>query len=301
MEYHKEEIKKLLEKAYELEGLLLLALNREEPPVEIGILISQKCEEISRGAVDALASPVQDSEPESVARDEQPATSIEPVPEENPEEIEEVTEEIEDGPEELEESPEEIEDDTEGIEEEFEETEDIEESEDTEEPLEEEDLDDMEETEEIDDSGELEPQDENDDDDDENENVDVNENENVPVDEDDFDDGTFYTLEDEEPYRPKIKPDETPAPQPTAAIGSPDREMSQPAREAPKFSINDKFLFIREIFKGNAAEFNEAIERMRTFQDAQQAEEYYVDTLKLDPEDPAASHFLDTVRTYFKQ
>lgn len=302
MIYSKEEIKKLLEKAYELEGLLLLALHREEPPLELGILISQKCEEISTGAVDALSYSPTNTEPEPDEsidhriEDFEPTESLEG---ENPEETVETGEtEIPEEKAESEEPAETIEAEEAGFSEEEEiDSDEEKEPENSEEEEFLENQDEIEESEEPEENEEedgevIEDEEDNDYrefDEDENEDIDGvdDEGEDMDEEEDEFDDGTFYTLEEEEPYQPKNKPDRSTDP--------------VTARVAPKFSINDKFLFIREIFKGNASEFNEAIEKMRTLPNAQQAEEYYIENLKLDPDDPAAAHFLETVRTYFKQ
>lgn len=51
----------------------------------------------------------------------------------------------------------------------------------------------------------------------------------------------------------------------------------------PKFSLNDRFLYTRELFNGDANAFNEAIEKISTFERYGDAEAYFMKELALDP------------------
>ena len=201
----KEELKKILEQAYELEGLILLGLNREDGPADIARLISSKAEALSRAA--------------ATLKVEEQEYNEEPESEETPELVEEL---------ESEEAPELVE--------ELESEESLELSEDPE-PGEEAETSDF-----------------------------------------------FYNLEDEDTE----KPGEVKRPQ------RPERK-----KEAPKFSINDKFLFIRELFKGNAASFYDAMDRLSHFSNGAEAEDYFIERLHLDPDNPTAARFLNAIRNYY--
>ena len=51
----------------------------------------------------------------------------------------------------------------------------------------------------------------------------------------------------------------------------------------PKFSLNDRFLYTRELFNGDANAFNSAIDKISTFERYEDAEVYFMKELSLDP------------------
>ena len=51
----------------------------------------------------------------------------------------------------------------------------------------------------------------------------------------------------------------------------------------PKFSLNDRFLYTRELFNGDASAFNTAIDKISTFERYGDAEAYFMKELALDP------------------
>lgn len=101
--------------------------------------------------------------------------------------------------------------------------------------------------------------------------------------EDEQDEDTFYNLEEEDD-RPV-----TPAPSFRPANRKP----------APKFSINDKFLYIRELFNGSAVTFYDAIDRLPSFSDADEAQNYFIERLSLNPDDETSARFLEMVKSYY--
>lgn len=51
----------------------------------------------------------------------------------------------------------------------------------------------------------------------------------------------------------------------------------------PSFSLNDRFLYTRELFKGDASAFNAAIDKIVTFDTFKEAESYFMAQLGLNP------------------
>lgn len=87
---------------------------------------------------------------------------------------------------------------------------------------------------------------------------------------------SFYSLEEED----------------DAAVCSPAKEEAVvPGTEnaskgrKPEFSLNDKFLYIRELFGGNSVAFNKAIDKISEMGSYGQAEKYLIAELKLNPEE----------------
>lgn len=89
------------------------------------------------------------------------------------------------------------------------------------------------------------------------------------------------------------------APQPAAApVAAP---VSAPAghRTAPVFSINDRFLFSRELFGGNVADFESALKEVAGMECYEEAEEYFYTDWKFDPESPVVGEFLAVIAKFF--
>lgn len=77
-------------------------------------------------------------------------------------------------------------------------------------------------------------------------------------------------------------------------------KRKEDARNAmPVFSLNDKFLFIRELFGGDAAAFNGAMAKVGSMSSPQEAESYLINEFDIDPETENGERFLATVRSYF--
>lgn len=101
-----------------------------------------------------------------------------------------------------------------------------------------------------------------------------------------------YSLEDEEEEEVKVQP---------------EREKAEPKKEEPglsnrklSFSINDKFLYIREVFDGNAEALHKAADKISDMKDYAEAEEYMLNELKLTPEaNNTHAEFMALVERYF--
>lgn len=92
---------------------------------------------------------------------------------------------------------------------------------------------------------------------------------------------SFYALDDDEEEMPK-----TPV-RPTV------RKRSNPE---PVFSLNDRFLYTRELFEGDKADFNAALKAVADMDTYEEAERYLVDTYGLNPDSDIAASFLEVIR-----
>lgn len=73
-------------------------------------------------------------------------------------------------------------------------------------------------------------------------------------------------------------------------------EMSR--KVAPAFSLNDKFLFTRELFNGSREDFNESIDRLAEMETYEEAEGYFLYTLGWNPKDETVMDFMGIVAKY---
>ena len=64
-------------------------------------------------------------------------------------------------------------------------------------------------------------------------------------------------------------------------------------------TLNDKFLFRRELFGGNDAELNDTLELLASMHSFDEAEEYIYDDLQWNREDPTVSDFMSIIKTIF--
>lgn len=94
----------------------------------------------------------------------------------------------------------------------------------------------------------------------------------------------YYNLEDDEA-------ETRPAP--------PKRKVFVHGKRRPVFSLNDRFLFIRELFEGDASAFNRALDGILTTDSYQDAEDYLINEFKLDPEGETDSRFFEIIRSSF--
>lgn len=72
-------------------------------------------------------------------------------------------------------------------------------------------------------------------------------------------------------------------------------------RKAPAFCLNDRFRFRRAIFGGSDAEFNIAMDRIAAMASYDEAENYFLEEMGLNPEDEDVADFMEIIRIYFGQ
>lgn len=100
---------------------------------------------------------------------------------------------------------------------------------------------------------------------------------------------SFYALEDDEDERPALR-------QPRGER----RQECKSKRGKPVFSLNDRFLFLRELFGGDAVAFNRALERIAASEEYEEASLYLENECGLNPEGETAAQFLEVIEAYFK-
>lgn len=111
-------------------------------------------------------------------------------------------------------------------------------------------------------------------------------------------DMTFYALEDDDDPRDSRMGASRP---PRASGRDEARRRKEPGRPQPVFSLNDRFLFIREIFEGDAAAFNAALNRVAASSGFADAQDFLVGECGLRPDDEETdARFLAVIEAYFK-
>lgn len=71
-------------------------------------------------------------------------------------------------------------------------------------------------------------------------------------------------------------------------------------KNPPAFSLNDRFLFTRELFNGSRKKFDEALDRLAQFDSIEEAEAYFYDDCALDPSEETVIDFMHIVEGYLK-
>ena len=96
-----------------------------------------------------------------------------------------------------------------------------------------------------------------------------------------------------------------------------EEEQSEPAPEKPDekleeklarnraadifkaFTINDKFRYVRALFRGSEQEFDDTLATIASMSSFAEAEEYFFEDLCWNPDDPDVEAFMETVKTHF--
>ncbi len=116
--------------------------------------------------------------------------------------------------------------------------------------------------------------------------------------------GPIPTIEPE--TIPEIKPEPETKPEsktetPIAPPVAPVAVEPKPARDIMSaFSINDRFLFLRELFDGDEQRFNEAIAHMQHMNNINQVHNFMTDILEWDPSNDVVKEFSRIVGTCYK-
>lgn len=77
-------------------------------------------------------------------------------------------------------------------------------------------------------------------------------------------------------------------------IGAPDTPgESLPNREKPKFTLNDRYLFIRELFGGDRRSFDSALTKAAGMDTREEIEDFFYYELSWDRENEEAERFID--------
>jgi len=90
-------------------------------------------------------------------------------------------------------------------------------------------------------------------------------------------------------------------------VSAPSREPAAEPRKVVHgdirkvFTLNDKFLFRRELFSGNDAEFNDTLDLIESMASLREAEEYLYEDLQWDAENDSVRDFMNIITGYFSQ
>lgn len=80
---------------------------------------------------------------------------------------------------------------------------------------------------------------------------------------------------------------------------SPAHVRQEPSRRAPVFSLNDRFLYSRELFGGSVADFERALTQVAAMDSYEEAEEYFYSEWGFNAENPVVADFLVVISNYF--
>ena len=118
---------------------------------------------------------------------------------------------------------------------------------------------------------------------------------------------------DESADEPEDEPADEPTPQPETVMPAQHFAEPEPSEsEAPTtplrripirnyLTINDKYLFRREVFDGNGQEFEDTLNLFEAMHSYAEAEEYIYEDLMLDPDNADVKAFMEIVHNYFKK
>lgn len=101
-----------------------------------------------------------------------------------------------------------------------------------------------------------------------------------------------------EPASNPVQEVAAPTSQPTS-VDAPRRYFINPAELRQAFSINDAFLFRREIFHGSKADFDSALNQIATFDNIARLEQYVREELRLNPHKSPGKDFIGCISPYF--
>ena len=120
----------------------------------------------------------------------------------------------------------------------------------------------------------------------------------------------------QEPAPEPVKKEPAQAPEPveaeeTTAPAEPQEATAPTVKAAEKqhkqhdvtaaFSINDRFLFLRELFDGNSQQFNDAIGVIQRMSNIDQVQQFVTDVLQLDSSNDIVKEFIRLINLSFKK
>lgn len=108
-------------------------------------------------------------------------------------------------------------------------------------------------------------------------------------------DASYVELKDQEAQESEIEDEDTAAGAALESVGhsAPHRSL------ASAFTLNDKYRYIREIFNGNEADFDDTIAVLDNMESFREAEDYIVNDLMMDASNHDVAEFLDTLAANF--
>lgn len=83
--------------------------------------------------------------------------------------------------------------------------------------------------------------------------------------------------------------------------GKPVTAKKRESRLRPAFSLNDRFLYSRELFEGNMKMFDSTLDFLDGIDEYSIIEDYFYSELEWDPENRYVATFMDILRPFFKE
>ncbi|MDE6018756.1 MAG: hypothetical protein K2G85_08085 [Muribaculaceae bacterium] len=80
-----------------------------------------------------------------------------------------------------------------------------------------------------------------------------------------------------------------------------DRKPNKNVKLKSAFTLNDRFLYSRELFDGNMKMFDSTLEFLEGIEDYSIIEDYFYSELEWDPENIHVATFMDILRPYFRE
>lgn len=95
------------------------------------------------------------------------------------------------------------------------------------------------------------------------------------------------------------EPEHEPEPEPEKpTVTAKPKQAAPAAKPSPAFSLNDRFLFTRELFKGDRSGFDDAVSRLPLMDSYEEAEQFFADEYGFDLENPTVADFMRIVARY---
>ena len=120
---------------------------------------------------------------------------------------------------------------------------------------------------------------------------------------DDQQDDIILALDDDDHDEVFIEPEPTATTVTVAPATAPAAAKAESARSAARlksmFSLNDRFLYARELFGGDMKMFDSTLTFIEGVRDFVDIEDYFYSELEWDPENRFVAMFLETVRPYY--
>lgn len=112
-------------------------------------------------------------------------------------------------------------------------------------------------------------------------------------------------VKDEEAENGELSPEPEPTaeevPQGGIIVESDAEATAGPSRDLRKaFTLNDKFLFRRELFGGSDSEFSDTIDLLSAMHSLDEAREYLFDDLQWDPKNEVVKDFMAIITNHFR-
>ncbi|MDE6696349.1 MAG: hypothetical protein K2K25_05665 [Muribaculaceae bacterium] len=117
----------------------------------------------------------------------------------------------------------------------------------------------------------------------------------------DEEDDIMLTFDVEEPETESIDPEIDMTKEATTKVANQSAGFKRHAKLKSSFSLNDRFLYSRELFNGNMKMFDSTLEFIEGIEDFPIIEDYFYNELEWDPENLHVATFMEILRPNFRE